>query len=183
MGVFDDDEAQGKKHGNHEARPPWCALISSGGGNYYLPSQINAYWSNRIQEEKLIFRRAAGVGDVRKAGKRSAHMSSPWVRVQVGEQISKTEGSPADKTEPRFVSPAHLLQHRKVPVAKTRVDTEEVLAARMISLERRNPSRQRQETPQPLFRASGKTIRESIGPLVVHQFGPIVPMDEGIQIG
>jgi hypothetical protein len=56
------------------ARPPWLALISQGGGStgtdpYYLPSQINGYWSNRIQEEELIFAlRAAGVGDVRKSG-------------------------------------------------------------------------------------------------------------------
>jgi len=158
-------------------------LISAGGGTHYLPSQINAYWSNRIQEEKQIFRRAAGVGDVKKAGVRSAHLSSPWVRVQVGEQLSKTEGSPATKEPVQFVSPASLLQQRKVPLTKTRVDTEEVLAARMVALEGRRPSRQRQQTPQPVFRASGKTIRQSIGPLVVHQFGPIIPMDEGITIG
>merc|ERR1719247_575478 len=157
MGAFDDDEP--KKHsGTHEARPPWCALISAGGGTHYLPSQINAYWSNRIQEEKLIFRRAAGVGDVKKAGKRSAHVSSPWVRVQVGEQMSKADGSPADKDPPQFVSPAQLLQQRKVPFTKTRVDSEQVLAARMISLEGRNPAMSRQETPRPVFRSSGKTI-------------------------
>merc|ERR1719181_2036109 len=181
MGVFDD--AGDGKGGNHEARPPWCALISAGGGTHYLPSQINAYWSNRIQEEKLIFRRAAGVGDVKKAPKRSAHASSPLVRVQVGEQMSKTEGSPVDKDPPQLVSPARLLEQRKVPFTKTRVDSEQVLAARMISLERRNPAMSRQETPRPVFRSSGKTIRQSLGPLVVHQFGPIIPMDEGITLG
>jgi hypothetical protein len=180
MGVFDGEETA--KAGNHEARPPWCALISAGGGTHYLPSQINAYWSNRIMEEKLIFRRAAGVGDVKKTVQRSAHASSAWVRIQVGEQLGKNEGDSGGKETP-LVSPARLLQHRKVPLTKPRVDSEEVLASRMIALERRGPARQRQATPQPVFKASGKSIRESLGPLVIHQFGPIIPVEEGITLG
>lgn len=110
-------------------------------------------------------------------------MSSPWVRVQVGEQMSKAEDGAAVKAAAPAVAPARLLEQRKVPKTKKRVDSEETLVARMVALERRAPARPRQATPQPVFRASGKTIRDSLGPLVVHQFGLIVPKEEGVSIG
>merc|ERR1719240_808971 len=169
-----------KQDGNHDARPPWCSQISSG-GNIVLPSQINSYWSKRIDAEKQIFRRAAGVEEVPKS-MGNAHVSNPWMRVQSGELAEKiaADHPAALAGMPEYVpqpQPSVLLQVRQHTRRKIKTPDDARMGSRLTQLKATHAPPARPPRDALEMTRSGLSIRDTIGPLVVHAARPIIPIE------